>query len=667
MATDRTKNHNRGRALRLSALLAAVCFLTVSVDIPRVCALPVLSPQGLPQFFSADFAASWKNFICEKLVPNESQYFSTKIGIDSKTGMPLDHVRIRLENEMLSEQGNYTAASKISLAIPFLLSVIEQKPEFERVALTPKEAEELLHRALMTLQRFIKEYKSYGGFLPWIDIRPDGTIAPANNKVPSLDNGQLTWALVSVTGALEHSSDPNLREIAKEAEAINKERNYAKFFDAEKCLLHGTAQVDETSGTWYGDKTYYLDDMCEGTMAILWGILNGQIPESAWDNVKIQTRDYKTLAGEEATTFLGFRASFHEHWALVFLPFMDTSLAPLYKNYLFVQADYARRKGLPGFVSTAYDPRGVYRQMGIPSIAGRQVDRSDVAVVFATAMSMLIDPEVGAAWLKNVYDFPNVVTRYGAVESVGTDGYADIFTADGKGMTLLASTRGMVKEVEQYLKSRKVPGQSITMYDKFIQLINAKQKQMMQSRDNIPVATPAQSFPLPGEKQISIQPKDLDQIEDQFNISDHLQPGHLHGRNVRSIRQNSLEDDVLANKPIGFEYNIPFKEKEDFLRWAFRGTYLDQAVGIAGMNYLSVTVPVEKNRIIFDMEFKSDDIFLAYTTVDTGAEGVLSADGKWKTIITKIAVVPDANYKPMKMMNGFCAGNILKNRPPKAR
>ncbi len=629
---------------------------------------PVIIAQPLPAISSSAFL-TWKSFIRQELIPNEAKYFSTRIGVDPKSGMPLDHVRIRLENEMLSETGNYTAASKISLAIPYLLGVIQQKEDFQGVMISPKEAEDLLHKSLLTIKRFMKEYKHYGGFLPWIDIRPDGNIAPANNKVPSLDNGQLTWALAAVTGALEKSQNSNLRELAKLAEEINRDRNYAKFYDSEKGLLHGTVQVDESSGVWHGDKTYYLNDMCEGIMAILWGVLHGQIPQSAWENVQIQTRDYKTLNGEEATTFLGFRASFHEHWALAYLPFMETSLASLYKNYLYVQADYARRNGLPGFVSTAYDPRGVYRQMGIPAIAGQKVDRSDVAVVFATAMSMLIEPETGAAWLKNLYDFPNVVTRYGAVESVGNDGYADIFTADGKGLTLLAASGGVVEEVEQYLKTRNVPGENITMYDKFIQLVNSKYEQMMNARDNIPVAIPSLPVPMPSEKQMTVQIKELVQEESEFNVSEHLQPGHLHGRNVKSVGQNSLEDDVRPGQPIGFEYDIPFVEKEDLLKWAFRGTYIDEVVGIAGMNYVSVSVPAEGERMVFDLEFKSDDIFLAYVTIDTGAEGILSADGKWKTVTTKLSVVPDANYKPMNYIavvvndERFLRGKYTKKPP----
>src|SRR5690606_32445520 len=118
-------------------------------------------------------------------------------------------------------------------------------------------------------------------------------------------------------------------------------QDYGRFYDPSAGLLHGTVQVSHRGGHWVGDNTYYLNDMFEGTMAVLWGVLHNQIPESAWHNLEIPTVDYETMYGGQITTFQGFRSSFHEWWALGFLPYMQSPLAPLLYNYFFVQADHA--------------------------------------------------------------------------------------------------------------------------------------------------------------------------------------------------------------------------------------------------------------------------------------------------------------------------------------
>ena len=586
-----------------------------------------------------------QTFIEGTLVPKESTYFRTDVGVDLKSGMPYDHVRIRLKESLLSEIGNYTAASKLSLFIPYLVKVIRKDPVFHHAAMSPQDALTLLTQTLMSLRDFIKAYPDYGGFIPWVDIRPNGTIAPANAKIPSLDNGQLTWALAGVVAAFEDSPQPRLKELASLAAAILQSQDYAKFYDPEKKLLHGTIQQDPLTKEWNGDKTYYLNDMFEGTLAVLWGVLNGQIPQDAWDNLAIPTTEYYTMDNEKVTVLAGFRASFHEQWALAFIPFMESALAPLFQNFLFVQADYAHRHQMPGFLSTAYDSKGIYQQMGIPEIAYNPVDRDDVAVFFATAMGMLISPTVGASWLSQFYRFHNFVSPYGALESIGRDGYADIFTADAKGMTLLAVSGGFVPEVKKYLSERKFPGTEISMEVKMIELLHAKYKQMLQERNHRPLHFPTQNFSTPPESTFPVRLERLPDPGPFFDISAHLQSGHLHGKNVRSVGQKTLEQDIFPGAPLQFEYDIP-PYFAYYDQWAFRGTYIDHAVKIADMEYLSVTIPTNSDTTLFEVELKSDDITLAAAVIDTSLPGILSADGATKTLVHKIKAIPEADYKP---------------------
>ncbi len=629
-------------------------------DAARVVRGPIttVSPEARlqepPEFFrypgQEEIPEALASFLNGTLIPTEALYFQPGTGLDAKTGLPYDHIRIRLDENMLSEVGHYTAASKLSLSIPFLLKIIQKKKGFQKLSITPKEARRLLNLSLHVLRVYQKKYPEQAGFFPWVDIRPNGTIAPANTKIPSLDNGQMTWALAAIVAAFENASDRPDRELAREAQIILDAQNYRKFYNAKKGVLHGTIQFDPETGQWTGDDTYYLNDMFEGTLAVLWGVLHGQIPEEAWQRLRIPTTEYLTGSGEKITVLKGFRASFHESWALAFIPFMETALAPLYQNYLYAQADHARRLGLPGFSSTAYDPKGIYRQMGLPSIAEEAVDREDVAVFFATSMGMLINPTVGAAWMERFYQVPKMVTPFGALESVGRDGYADIFTADAKGMTLLAASGGVLDEIKEYLHRRTVPHSGIPMDIKLAELLHSKYRQIIAERKGVPLYFPTQPFPAPTSGTFEVHFQKPPDPGPFFNITEHLQSGHLHGKNVYSIDRPTLEMDIAPGKPFTFYYNIPAYASY-FDQWAFRGTYIDKAVRIADMRYLSVTLPVRSSPSIFEIELKSDDITLATVVVNTVQPGVLSKDGLSKTFILPIKPIPESDDKPLNYIS----------------
>lgn len=606
------------------------------------------APLELPRFTPAGELKPLFDFVKDTLVPKEGIYFQTGIGIHPASGMPYDHRRYRLEKKILGEKGNYTAASKVGVLFPYLVGIIQEKPIFEKAPLRREEAEKILLNALKTIKKYIRDYPTYGGFLPWVDIRPNGSIAPANTKIPSLDNGQMTWSLASIVIAFENSESPAQRELAQLAAEIIEVQDYKMFYDEEKKMLFGTIQKDANSDDWMGDQSYYLQDMFEGTLAVLWGILHGQIPEDAWHNLKIPTIDYVMQNGEKVTTMEGFRASFHEHWALIYLPFMETSLRPLYENFLHIQTDFAQKKKIPGFLSTAYSPRGTYRQMGIPEIAAEEVDRNDVSVLFATAMAITIDPFTGGTWLKNFYEIEDVVTDFGAVESVGPDGYADIFTADAKGVTILSATGGVVDELTDYLKSRQVPGTGKSMYVKFNELLHSKYLQMLEGRAGEPVHYPAADadYALPPSELINFVAPKLPVVGETFNVNEHLQKGHLHGKNVRSLGLKTLEDDLGPGKRVAFDFEIP-PYYPYFDQWAFRGTYINKAVGISNMKYVSMRIPVDAAPHLYEVELKSDGIVLATAMVNTTEPGIVKEGEKWKTLISRIQVIPDAEVKPL--------------------
>lgn len=588
---------------------------------------------------------SFSDYIRDEVMPKEGLYFTSRVGLEPRTGIPFDHVRVRLQSQKMAETGRYTAGSKLSLSVSYLVKAILQKPGYENVPLEPDAARKVLRKHLEMLQTVSRKYPDYAGFYPWLEMRKDGSLKPASEQIPSLDNGQLTWALAAVVGGLGRSTREDDQHIVRMAEKLLEAQDYGLFYSEEKGLLSGIVQLHADERHWVKDPNYHLIDMYEGTMAVLWGVLNGQVPREAWDNIDISAVDYETSSGETVTTLRGWRASFHEHWALAFLPFMESDLGKLYRNYLHVQADYAHENDLPGFLTTGYDSRGSYRQMGIKAAAWDPGDRDDVAVTYATAMGYLIDQEAGGKWFAHLYEFPGMVTEYGALESVGPDGYADIMTIDAKGLTVLALTGGVVDEIKAYLSRYRVPGTETTLYEKLIELLNYKYQQLLAKREDKPIYMPQQPIPLPSDNLMEVVIEPVTPAGESYSVSGNLQSGHLHGKNVRSVGKDSLEDDLRPNAPFTFVFATPDDLPLDD-QWAFRGTYLKEGTGLQEMRYLAITIPADSPDYQYDIEIKRDDVRLITAWVSTDEEGVVSEDGQWKTLVYPVRPAPDAVWMP---------------------
>lgn len=472
------------------AIVSAVLVLVLSVD-GRTVQVRATGDDGCP----VDNGPG----VVHQIIAAESRYFED-IGLEPKLHLPVDHVHLDIDalgTLRVRETGGYSAASKFSLTIPYLLGVAQQKPAFAQVTLPPDRALSVLKTQLDAIRAFQDAHPNYRGFVPWVDIDADGHLQPRGSEVPSLDPGELAWALVAVVGALEDAPDEDRRQVAALAQAVLDRMDFGDFYDAASGRMRGSVTITAT-GQW-SPTDYFLADSAEGVMAVLYAVVSGQAPESAWRNLDFATVDYTTASGASITVLRGWRASFHEQWALGYLPLMASRLAPLYRNYLYAQADYARQNGLPGLLGTAYAPDGQYRQMGVPALAvgASGIDRSDVAVPYASAMGMLIDPAAGACWLAFTVSRPGLATSWGALESVGSEGPTLTMTADGKGLTILSASGGVQSDVERYLQRRLAPGQPISLSARLHELLDAKFEQIMAERHQRPFRLPAQSVPQP--------------------------------------------------------------------------------------------------------------------------------------------------------------------------
>lgn len=620
---------------RLPVFLFSLLLITAAfISAP----LPAQAADIPPPGYSRE---AWR-FVREQLIPMESAYFQPGIGLDVHSGMPYDHIRVRKSTGHLAEVGRYTAASKISLSIAYLLNVLIENPAYDFAAMDPHQAQEYLSRSLRALSEFNQQHPQYRGFFPWMQIRRNGDLWPANRKIPSLDNGQLTWSLAAVVGALERSPRNDWQQLAKQAQQLIDAQDYALFLDPDRRRMHGTVALDD-QGRINGDASYFLADMYEGTLAVLWAVLHDYADERVWDGLPLHTVGIEFGSGETLRAMLGFRGSFHEHWALAYLPFMQSNLAPLYHNFLRAQAEHAAAQGIPGFLTTAYDSQGVYRQMGVKVVASAAVDRQDVAVSFATAMGFLIDAEATLPWMRAYVAMPRMQQSYGILESVGADGYADIYTPDAKGMTLLAAGGGLQNPIDQYLSRRRLADSEVTLAKRLLQLMNAK---ALSAGVSDLVATNA-DWPQPPQN-LAVNESGPDQAANTIDLSALLQPGHLHGKHVRSLGHETLEDDIRADQAVTFEYQIPAEAAAED-QWAFRGTYLNPAQGIAKMRYFSAWIPSAVSSCAYKIEFKRDDIQLGSAWIRPEAMRSAPVNG-WQRVIVPVQVNNLAWQMPMNYL-----------------
>ncbi|MFC2149778.1 hypothetical protein ACFLQ8_03655 [Candidatus Auribacterota bacterium] len=593
--------------------------------------------------------------------------------------MTCDHVQILVKDEddqagldsvemSLSNMGAYTTNSKESVHIAYLLGLIRNEPAFAHVKLDIESGEsgELRKRRLevnnsnvarLRLLKKLKTHISFGKLMPWVRVEKDGMLTPTTDFIPSLDNGQTSWSLIAVLGALGDKDDPISREIVKLTKDVLSFHDYSPFYDPGTGLLFAECNLNLSRR-----ETYRLSDMYEGTMAVLFAVLNGQVPESAWDNLKIDTVPYTTQKGEVIDALKGYRGSFHELWALGWLPYMDSSLAPVIRNFMYVQLDLANKNGLPGPGATCYTSKG-YQQVGPSVLASSPGDREDVATAYATAMTMLVDRDAGLKWVENLWKYPGMTGRYGIIESVSPDAYANILTTDSKGLILLCMSGGVNKEVEIYLKTHNVPGTNIKMYDKLMQLLERKFSQLMVQRMNAPVRTFTGSYPMPSGRQMKVVKKAMPEAKKVSELTRSMYFEHHHGLNV---------DENWRRRGGGLvmKYRILRWGKEQY---AWKGTFITPQT-IFGMNYISVTVPAKTPRYVFNIEIKNSlrNFLLVHAIIDTSlVEGLTgkdehiaySPDGRWKTI-TKRIFPSRASEKNSADYVGFTIDNPKFNNNP---
>jgi hypothetical protein len=81
-----------------------------------------------------------------------------------------------------------------------------------------------LTKKIATYEDFNKRYPGFGGFFPWMTVN-GSKVDPSSdwvNRVPSLDNGELFWAMYGLLEVLETKYPDQTSLIKKWTDAVNR-------------------------------------------------------------------------------------------------------------------------------------------------------------------------------------------------------------------------------------------------------------------------------------------------------------------------------------------------------------------------------------------------------------------------------------------------------------
>jgi hypothetical protein len=433
------------------------------------------------------------NAFVDGVIDRERPFYQPGAGYDAATGVTFDGETIDFATGAVTGHHRFSAASKESLSVGLWVKALEGDAAAQRL-LTPDPAHpeaavgraiEVLRAKISTYERFNRDYPGFGGFLPWYEVKA-GRIEPERGwgeRVPSLDNGELAWALYAAAKVLRRTGHPELADHYDAQLALMKKNAVRIFFDPEARQLRAEARLGNGAGVPPGQNSYFnnvpgyfLDDACEGLMmchfADLFGDWSGQEAgkDALWAEPRSLPARYVTAGGRALTAVQGNWFSSHEQWGFAFLPFRDLPVADaLFKNAQKVRTWHSADRRIPGlFASTtkpvrSRDEPGSYLSAlgvraegkgGVRGVAKVPVESERVAAPYAAFPLALVDKPMFATWLRTMLEAPRMWGPSGIGESfdVAGDAMAPVLTWDGKALEMLAWMGGLGDETRAFLK-----------------------------------------------------------------------------------------------------------------------------------------------------------------------------------------------------------------------
>ena len=412
-------------------------------------------------------SAATRQQYLENVMTWEGKFFQG-VGINPTSGHTYDGQSLNFTTgEKTGDPHLFSAASKESLHLSALAHIVNGDPLAQLListdpVLARTSALSTLEKKIETYQKFNATYPAYGGFFPWVTVSDDGIVPTKDwlNRVPSLDNGELIWALTAVVQVLNDQNQTDLAQkyqaqvdlMAKYAATIFYEGNGNVRTEANIGNMSATPTPDNYKTPSPCGNPCYLDDSYEGELFVNFLGLYGNISQAEDDKIwqkkmaKIQVAEYRTPFGN-ITTQKGWWFSAHEIWKLIKMPYLDIEIINrLHRNGEKARTWDAYLSRLPGMfasvndVSTNESIPSYISAAGVQDLAFETVNRRDVITGYGTFGLFLADNVTGLIWFDNYLKSPKGQSPYGATEGIAVNGtmISSLVTWDTKITTVCA-------------------------------------------------------------------------------------------------------------------------------------------------------------------------------------------------------------------------------------
>jgi hypothetical protein len=336
-----------------------------------------------------------------------------------------------------------------------------------------------LRRKIGSYEQFNEEDPGYGGFLPWFTIQGEPGhrhIEPTSDwttRTPSLDNGQLGWAIYFIIPVLTKLGEKDLATKYQEQFDLMRKNVVKVFYDEEKKALRDEA-VPTAGNKTPADKNkyitnpvnpYYLNDGSEGLLMVHFADLFGDWSEhpegrdALWDQPRQVPETYTSPQGEKITTAQRSTFAPHEESTQLMTPERDVPAADaVFRNAQRIRTTDAAENNRPGMYDATHPPPEdgkpiEYKDDYGPTAMSPNAVSGDVFAPYAAFPLALVNKEVFATWLKNMTNAPGAMGPTGIVDSVRADGkVCPLVSWDNEGMIIIAWMGGIANEVRADLE-----------------------------------------------------------------------------------------------------------------------------------------------------------------------------------------------------------------------
>lgn len=361
-----------------------------------------------------------------QLIEAQLNYFRNGVGLDALTGLPLDNFK--------SDTGvasDYSQATLVGFWAE-ILSAIARK-DYTTTKMSQLQAFQKLLKVL-TETRKAQQQAGWNGMLAFFKIvkttTSTGTTVTYQRQFDSIgigDNLNMSLSLATVIGALNgitlDATMNNYRNqiIAKANEVLMaQDAGYAQYYDSTSGRFRmARVLAGPKANTFEGTMDRVFNEFRSG---LVWLAARNSTYKKAVDNLDVAVRPYKTDDGKLIDVAVPFDGgAFQMFWPLIHVD--ETKYAEFdvaLKNFLYAQAEYVKKTGVPGLVSAGDDPlKGYNGKMGLKAVAETDDPLvEDVGSLYATASAFLLAPHYALQLLKNIE------TKYPAIKT-SLNGYID--------------------------------------------------------------------------------------------------------------------------------------------------------------------------------------------------------------------------------------------------